>query len=62
MRQSCQFVITVPVDGKPLVYWATEAFVLALAMNHWPSVYRARNEIQENRFNRLIEHGALNTN
>jgi hypothetical protein len=57
-----QFVITVPVDGKPLVYWATEAFVWALAMNQWPSVYRARNEIQENRFKRMIEHGALNTN
>jgi hypothetical protein len=57
-----QFVITVPVEGKPLVYWATEAFVWALAMNQWPSVYRARNEIQENRFKRMIEHGALNTN
>lgn len=57
-----QFVITVPVEGKPLVYWATEAFGLALAMNQWPSVYRARNTIQENRFKHMIEHGALNTN
>lgn len=57
-----QFVITVPVDGKPLVYWATEAWVSAVAMNQWPSVYRARNAIQENRFKRMIDHGALNTN
>ncbi|MGC1955965.1 MAG: hypothetical protein WA970_26025 [Gammaproteobacteria bacterium] len=57
-----RFVITVPVDGKPLVYWATERFVSALTMNRWPAVYRARNEIQENQFKRMIEHGALNTN
>lgn len=57
-----RFVITVPVTGKVLVYWATERFVSALAMNRWPSVYRARTEIQENQFKRMIEHGALNTN
>lgn len=57
-----QLVITVPVDGKPLVYWATEAWVSAVAMTQWPSVYRARNAIQENRFKRMIDHGALNTN
>lgn len=57
-----RFVIPVPVAGKVLVYWATERFVSALAMNRWPSVYRARTEIQENQFKRMIEHGALNTN
>ena len=57
-----QFVISVPVAGKALVYWATPAFVSAVAMTQWPAVYRARNELQENRFKRMIEHGALNTN
>jgi hypothetical protein len=57
-----QFVISVPVEGKTLVYWATQPFASALAMNRWPSVYRARNDLQENRFKRMIEHGALNTN
>ena len=57
-----QFVISVPVAGKALVYWATERFVSAVAMKQWPAVYRARNELQENRFKHMIEHGALNTN
>ncbi len=30
--------------------------------NQWPRVYRERNEIQENSFKRMIEHGALKTN
>ena len=31
-------------------------------MTEWPRVYRERNEIQENSFKRMIDHGALNTN
>jgi len=57
-----QFVISVPPMGKVLVYWATAAFVEAVAMSQWPAVYRARNELQENRFKAMITHGALNTN
>ncbi len=57
-----QFVISVPVEGKVFVYWATPPLATAVAMNRWPSVYRARNDLQENRFKRMIEHGALNTN
>jgi hypothetical protein len=57
-----RFVITVPTAGKVLVYWATEPFAAAVAMTQWPAVYRARNELQENRFKRMIEHGALNIN
>lgn len=57
-----RFVITVPVAGKALVYWATEPLAAALAMSQWPAVYRARNDLQENRFKQMIDHGALNTN
>ncbi len=57
-----QFVISVPVAGKAFVYWATPVFASAVAMTQWPAVYRARNELQENRFKRMIAHGALNTN
>ena len=31
-------------------------------MSEWPRGYRARNEIQENSFKRMIDHGALHTN
>jgi len=33
-----------------------------LAVTEWPRVYRERNEIQENSFKRMSDHGALNTN
>jgi len=57
-----QFVISVPPAGKTLVYWATPAFASAVPMCQWPSAYRARNALQELRFKRMIEHGALNIN
>jgi hypothetical protein len=56
------FAIVEPTAGKTLVYWATPAFKSAVATNQWPSIYRERNEIQENSFQRMIEHGALNIN
>lgn len=56
------FAITEPPSGKTLVYWATPAFEAAVPPAQWPQVYRQRNEIQENSFKRMIEHGALNTN
>ncbi len=56
------FAIAEPPAGKTLVYWATPAFKAAVATAQWPQVYRERNEIQENSFKRMIEHGALNTN
>ena len=33
-----------------------------MAVTEWPRVYRARNEVQEHSFKRMIDHGALNTN
>ena len=33
-----------------------------MEVTEWPRVYRERNEIQENSFKRMIDHGALNTN
>ena len=56
------FVMVEPAEGKTLVYWATPKVKDALEVSEWPRVYRARNEIQENSFKRMIDHGALNTN
>jgi hypothetical protein len=56
------FVIVEPTEGKPLVYWGTPKVQDALAATEWPRVYRERNEIQENGFKRMIDHGALDTN
>jgi hypothetical protein len=56
------FVMVEPDEGKTLVYWATPQVEAVCEAIEWPRVYRARNEIQENSFKRMIDHGALNTN
>ena len=56
------FVIVEPPEGKLLVYWGTPRVQDALEVTEWPRVYRARNEMQEHSFKRMIDHGALNTN
>ena len=56
------FVIVEPVEGKTLVYWGTPQIKATLETTQWPRVYRARNEIQEHSFKRMIDHGALKTN
>jgi hypothetical protein len=56
------FVIVAPAAGKTLVYWGTPQVKAAVAALEWPRLYRARNEIQENGFKRMIDHGALNIN
>jgi hypothetical protein len=56
------FVIVEPAEGKTLVYWGTPTVKDALEATEWPRVYRGRNEMQENSFKRMIDHGALNTN
>ena len=56
------FVMVEPVEGKTLVYWATPKIEAILEVTEWPRVYRARNEVQEHSFKRMIDHGALNTN
>ena len=55
------FVIVEPAEGKTLVYWGTPKVKETLAVTDWPRVYRERNEIQENSFKHMIDHGALNT-
>jgi hypothetical protein len=57
-----RFVIVESPAGKTLVYWGTPRRLDALVPLAWPGVYRQRNEIQENSFKRMIEHGALNLN
>ena len=56
------FVIVEPVEGKTLVYWATPKVEAIMEVTEWPRVYRARNEVQEHSFKRMIDHAALNTN
>jgi len=57
-----EFVIVEPKAGKTLVYWGSSKVEAALEGQQWPEVYRARTEIQENAFKRMIEHGALDIN
>jgi len=45
-----------------LVYWGTPKVKEAVETTEWPRVYRARTEIQENSFKRMIDQGALKTN
>ncbi len=56
------FVIVVPPEDKILVYWGTPQVADALETTEWPRVYRERNEMQEHRFKRMHDHGALKTN
>ena len=55
-------VIVEPPERKTLVYGGTPRVQATLEATEWPRVYRERNEIQENSFKRMIDHGALNTN
>lgn len=57
-----QFVITQSEAGKTLVYWGTPRVQAILEPAQWPRVYRERNELQENSFKRMKDHGALETN
>ena len=57
-----RFVMVEPAAGKPLVYWATPHVEAVLEATAWPRVYRERNEIQEQSFTRMIDHGALDIN
>jgi hypothetical protein len=56
------FVIVVPTEGKPLVYWGTPQLKATVEVSKWPQLYRERTERQENSFKRMIDHGALETN
>jgi hypothetical protein len=56
------FVIVEPKAGKPLVYWGSAKVKAELEAREWPEVYRARTELQENAFKRMIDHGALDIN
>jgi len=56
------FVIAQSDAGKTLVYWGTPRVKAILEPTQWPQVYRERNELQENSFKRMKDHGALATN
>ena len=55
------FVLEVKAETVS-VFWGTKEVKKQLDPTTWPSVYRKRNEIQENSFKRMIAHGALNIN
>src|SRR5262249_12238688 len=57
-----RFVMVEPPEGKTLVYWATPKVEAVLEETEWPRVYRARNELQDHSFKRMIAHGALDIN
>jgi len=52
-------VIVAPEAGKRLVYWGSAKVKAELETSAWSEVYRARPELQENAFKRMLEHGAL---
>ena len=56
------FVIVEPEPSKLLVYWGSAKVKAELEASEWPETYRARTELQENAFKRMIEHGALDIN
>ncbi|HET9787592.1 MAG TPA: hypothetical protein VFP47_10685, partial [Pyrinomonadaceae bacterium] len=56
------FVIVEPPESKTLVYWGSAKIKAELEAGEWPEVYRARTELQENAFRRMIDHGALDIN
>jgi hypothetical protein len=56
------FVIVEPQDSKTVVYWGSPKVKAELEASAWPEIYRARTELQENAFKRMIEHGALDIN
>jgi len=56
------FVILEPQDSKTLVYWGSVKVKAELEVEAWPEIYRARTELQENAFRRMIDHGALDIN
>lgn len=51
-----------PPEGKTLGYWATPQVEAVLEGTAWPRVSRARNERQEHRLKRMIDHGARDIN
>ncbi len=56
------FVMVQSDAGKTLVYWGTSRVKAILEPTQWPQAYRERNELQENSFKRMKDHGALETN
>ena len=53
-------MIVEPQDRKPLVYWGSPQVKAEAEAEAWPAIYRARTELQENAFKRMMDHGALN--
>jgi hypothetical protein len=56
------FVLVEKPEGQVLAYWGTPRVEKSLEPIEWPQVYRQRNEVQENSFKGMIDHGALDIN
>ena len=55
-------VIVEPQAGKTLGYGGSPQVKAELEAHQWPEVYRARTEMQDNAFQRMRAHGALDSN
>ena len=56
------FVLVVPTEGKTCVYGGTPQLTATVEVSAWPPRDRERTERQDNSCNRLIDHGALESN
>jgi hypothetical protein len=56
------FVMVVPQEGQPFVYWGTPQLKATVEVRKGPQLDRERTERQENSCKRLLDHGALETN
>ena len=54
--------VLVEESERLLVYWGTPKVKEVIAPMAWPTLYRQRTEIQENRFKSMMDHGALDVN
>lgn len=56
-----RFVLVAETE-RLLVYWGTPKVQEVIEPMDWPSLYRQRTEMQENRFKSMKDHGALDVN
>ncbi len=61
-EQDPRHFVLVVKDESVQAYWGTSHMKEEFFEKDWPSIYRQRNELQENSFKRMIAHGALNIN
>lgn len=61
-KKDGRWFVIVQLKDRLLPYWGTPKIKENYPALDCPALYSQRTEIQENRFKRMIDHGALNTN